>query len=114
MADLNIELDELAALSDSLTDLHAELDGAEKFSETVAGYAGDDQLAQVIRDFASGWNKRRGFLLEDLEQLAAAAEAIRDTFVELDREIAAGLYSNASMSTGYSGAGAGGGGGGGR
>jgi len=101
MADINIDLDELSVLSTNLTTVRTQLEGAEKFSSTVAGYAGDDQLAQVIRDFAEKWNVRRGFLLDDLEQIAAAAEAIRDTFEELDGEIAAGL----------SGGGGGGGGG---
>jgi len=94
MADLNIELSELTVLSGNLTTVRTQLEGAEKFSETVASYAGDDQLSQVIRDFASKWNVRRGFLLDDLEQIAAAAEAIRDTFEELDNEIAAGLAGN--------------------
>lgn len=110
MADLDIQLDQLSVLSESLTDLYSQLEGAEKISETVSGYAGDGQLAQVIRDFASAWNLRRGFLLDELEQLAAAAEAIRDTFDELDREMAAGF----SGGGGASGGGGGGGGGGGR
>ena len=101
MADLRIDVDGLTELANQLSVIRTQLDGAEKFSSSVAGLVGDDRLAQVVRDFAEKWNLSRGFFIDDLAQLGAAAEAIRDTFVELDTKMSSGL-----------GAGGGGGGGG--
>jgi hypothetical protein len=91
MADIRIDVGELTALAHQLGSIRRELDGAEQFSHHVADLTGDDRLGHVIRDFADKWNLRRGFFIDDLEQLQRAAEAIRDTFVELDERIAAGL-----------------------
>ena len=91
MADLQIDLDGLTELAAQLSVIRTQLDGAEKFSGTVASLVGDDRLADVVREFAEKWNLRRGFFIDDLAQIGAAAEAIRDTFVELDSQLGAGL-----------------------
>lgn len=91
MADLNLDFDELTSLESNLTLVRMMLENAQKFGSEVAGLVGDDQLAQVVRDFAEKWNLRRGFMIDDISQLAAASEAIRDTFRELDGRIAEGL-----------------------
>jgi hypothetical protein len=91
MADLNLDFDDLTTLESQLSLVRLMLENAEKFSSGVADLTGDDQLAQVVRDFAEKWNLRRGFMIDDLEHLGAASEAIRDTFRELDGQIAGGL-----------------------
>jgi hypothetical protein len=88
MSDVKINLDELESLSSRLKQVSGDLDHAEAFSSGVAGVVGDERLASVLRDFAAKWNIRRQDLIEQIEITAAAAQAIHDTFEELDREIA--------------------------
>jgi hypothetical protein len=94
MADLTIDIQSLSDLSDKLVAVQGELENAEKFSKTVADMAGDPLLANVLRDFADKWNVRRGFLIDDIAQLSETAIAIRNTFADLDNEIAAGIRAN--------------------
>lgn len=110
MADIRIDVAELTKLAHELAAIRRQLDGAERFSDHVADLTGDDRLAHVIRDFADKWNLRRGFFLEDLEELQRAAEAIRDTFVELDEQMASGLAHGGGGAAGGAGGGGGGGG----
>ena len=96
MSDIKIDLDQLESVSTRLTKVASDLDNAEAFSASVAAVVGDERLASVIRDFASKWNVRRDDLIEQIGITAAAAQAIHDTFEELDREIAAGITGAAS------------------
>jgi len=91
MADLTIDIQSLKDLSDKLVLVQGQLENAEQFSKTVADMAGDPLLANVLRDFADKWNKRRGFLIDDIAQLSETALAIRETFADLDNEMAARL-----------------------
>jgi hypothetical protein len=87
MADLAINLADLVVLQNSLRVVKSDFSEAEEFSREVADYTGDERLARVVRDFADKWNLRRGFLIDKIERLAAAAAAIHDTFEELDGEL---------------------------
>jgi len=91
MADLTIDIQSLKDLSDKLVLVQGQLENAEQFSTEVADMAGDPLLANVLRDFAGKWNKRRGFLIDDIAQLSETALAIRETFADLDNEMAARL-----------------------
>lgn len=99
MADIAINLEELVALRDSLRVVKSEFNSAESFSREVAGYTGDERLARVVRDFADKWNLRRGFLVDEIERISAAAEAIHDTFIELDSQLADGISSVGNATT---------------
>lgn len=101
MSDIRIDLDHLESLSTGLTKVSSDLDNVEAFSKSVAGVVGDERLASVIRDFADKWNIRRNDLIEQIGVTAAAAQAIHDTFEELDREIAAGITGAATGTVGH-------------
>ncbi len=96
MSDVKINLDELESLSNRLKQVSGDLSNAEAFSSGVAGVVGDERLASVLRDFADKWNVRRQDLIEQVEITAAAAQAIHDTFEELDREIANSIETSTS------------------
>ena len=112
VADLDIDLDDLEALVSALGVVRGEFDGAEQFATEVADLVGHDELAGVVRDFATQWNLRRAELLDELDYLAEATTAIRDTMVELDQELSQVMANY--RPGGASGGGGGGGGGGGR
>lgn len=112
MSDLRIDIQSLKDLSDKLVAVRNTLENSEQFSRNVADQAGDAALAQVLRDFADKWNLRRGFLVDDIAQLSETALAIRETFADLDNEMAAQLASGYTPPP--AGTPGGGGGGGGR
>lgn len=88
MPDLRIDLDGLLALEQELRMVHAHFGNAEEFSDAVADLVGHPQLHDVVHDFAGKWNIRREELMQEIQRVADTAEAIRETFQELDREMA--------------------------
>jgi predicted LPLAT superfamily acyltransferase len=88
MPDIRINLDRLESVHTRLTEIVTEFDGTEQFNRAVADATGHAILAAVVGDFANWWNVRRTELTEDLRFIADSAEAIRDTFVELDGVLA--------------------------
>jgi hypothetical protein len=100
VADLSIDLERLEALQADMRVVRKEFDEAEEFSQTVADLVGHDRLAGVVRDFASKWNLRRAELLEELDYLAEAAKTIRDTMIELDKELSSVLTHSQGHSQG--------------
>jgi hypothetical protein len=60
-------------------------------SHDAADYVGHGGLASRVREFADGWDIRRGEFSEELRHLAAMFEAIDDTFTDLDNRAASEL-----------------------
>lgn len=110
MADLRIDSEALTRLVAEVGVVRAEFDAADTIALGVADLVGHDQLSDTVRDFASQWNLRRDEIASQLKHVADAAEAIRDTMIELDKDFAHVIE---SYRPGASGDGGGGGGGGG-
>ncbi len=91
MGDLTIDLDMLAEMQSELKRLRAEFEHAEQIGDAVAGYTGHPGLEGVVRDFAGRWSIRRGQLLDRLDYIASAVEAIHDTMLETDARLAESL-----------------------
>lgn len=88
MPDIRIDLDGLQILEQDLRLVQASVGNADRFSDTVAGLVGHPGLHEVVHDFACKWNIRRDELMHDIQQVADTVEAIRETFQEVDRELA--------------------------
>lgn len=88
MADIRLDLDRLATVHDRLVVLADELGATEQFNHAVGAATGHGALSAVVGEFASWWNIRRENLIDELHFVAESAQAIRDTFIELDNHLA--------------------------
>ena len=88
MLDIRLDLDRMQAIHATLTDLVTAFDGTERFNDDVADATGHAALSLVVGEFADWWNARRNELTEDLGYVAERAQAIHDTFQELDAHLA--------------------------
>lgn len=89
----DIQLD-MSALSELAHDLASVIDEFEKANDNARGTAdatGSRELADRVRDFAQGWNIRRGKMIEDITTLQETIAAIVATFTEADEDMARAL-----------------------
>ena len=57
----------------------------------VAAAVGHGGLGERVREFAHNWDDRRAEMLQQIEDLAAAAAGIADSFEGLETEFVAAL-----------------------
>jgi len=89
VTDLRLDLDQLDDLHDSLTAIATAFDGADAAGDTLnASVDTIGDLQYKIGAFASNWNDTRGSIAENLRTIALAVESIRETFEDLDAQLA--------------------------
>ena len=89
MTDLRLDLDQLDDLHDSLTAIATAFDGADAAGDTLnASVDTIGDLQYKIGAFASNWNDTRGSIAENLRTISLAVESIRETFEDLDAQLA--------------------------
>lgn len=87
MPDIRLDLDRLDSVHTTLERIVTEFDAAERFNAAVADATGHAVLGAAVGTFANWWNVRRDQLTEELRFISDAAQAIHDTFVELDQHM---------------------------
>ncbi|MGN8244383.1 hypothetical protein ACTHAM_001286 [Cellulomonas soli] len=88
---LTVDTAALREAGTSLRTVASEFDGANANSDDVASHVGHAGLADCLRDFAHGWDDRRGKMVESIAGLADACTGIGDGFEDLDAEFARAL-----------------------
>lgn len=91
VADLNIDGDALRNAATRTISVVEAFESAGSDAHEAADYVGHGGLANKVRDFADGWDIRRGKFSEELRELSALFEAIDDTFTDLDSQTASEL-----------------------
>lgn len=81
----------LRGLRDDLTTVHSTLESAESDSKALAGMIPHDRLAGEIRDFSTQWDRRRGELVGQIDELSQRVGAVADTFEQADIELATAI-----------------------
>lgn len=87
MSDIRIDLDRMARATDRLNTVLYDFEGVQTAQTDLPGAIGHVNLAQVVTDFRTAWDVRRGELVEELQFVRDAAEAIHDTFEEIDKDL---------------------------
>jgi hypothetical protein len=88
MADIRIDLDRLERAHSNLAKVVTEFTSTDQLGTAAADAVGHPVLEIAVDQFVSGWAIRRSELAEELQYLSDATQAIHDTFVELDTELA--------------------------
>jgi len=88
VVDLRLNLDAIEESEQTLRSLHQEFTGVERFDEGLSDAAGHRRLGGALDDFGGAWNDRREALAERITAVADAAQAIHQTFRELDAQLA--------------------------
>jgi transposase len=88
VVDLRLDLDAIEESEQTLRSLHREFGSVEHFDEGLSEAAGHRRLGDALDDFGGAWNDRREALTEQINAVAEAAQAIHETFRELDAQLA--------------------------
>ncbi len=97
MVDLRADLQGLAATAARARQLADRVAQSELDNDAVAAASGHPVVAGAIGGFANWWSIRRGQLVDDLRTVAEGAEAMHETFAELDAHLA--QQATATLST---------------
>ncbi len=101
MADLDLRGEDLASAISQTSAVVNYFNNANTKAERAAQHVGHAGLAGKVNDFADAWDIRRGKFVENLTFVYDALAAIRDTFEDIDNQIAEDLNkSGASLSSG--------------
>lgn len=92
MSNLRIDGEALRAAARRIREVVDSLSTAGSDAHEAADYVGHGGLAGRVKDFADGWEYRRGKLGDELRQVADMLEAIDDTFTDLDNTTAGQLW----------------------
>jgi hypothetical protein len=87
-ADLIVDTAQLDAVAARADTALADFTAAPSLSDGVERAAAHEDVSSALDHFRGAWSIRRGHLIQDLEDLRDAAQAIRDTFVATDRQLA--------------------------
>ena len=88
MSDIRIDFDRLERAHSRLTSVIGDFESTSQVQAHLADATGHPQLSHVVSDFRSAWSIRRGELVEELNFIDDAVQAIHDTFKELDKSLA--------------------------
>jgi hypothetical protein len=105
---LKVDVDELHTLSTSLRRAEIDLSNSDYFSFRVADAVGHDGLAARCREFSTGWNDNREKVLERVAGMSMSIRKIADAFAQLETNLARGIASEDSGSSGRGSSGEGG------
>lgn len=87
MSDIRIDLDRMERATDRLNVVLYDFEGVQTAQTDLPGAIGHPHLTQVVTDFRSAWDVRRGELVDELQFIRDAAQAIHDTFEEIDLDL---------------------------
>lgn len=88
MADIELDLDTLSLAHGRVQSSLDTFTSAGRVGDDVSALVGESRLAGKVRDFADNWDYNRGKLVERLEFLRDALDAVVDTMTEVDEELA--------------------------
>lgn len=91
MSDLRIDNDQLNAWSHTLRSIVNDLHTAGHQADDAADAVGHRGLAGTVHDFADNWRIHRGRTIDELTGMADALDAVRETFADIDSQIASEL-----------------------
>lgn len=91
MSDLRVDSDQLNAWSQTLRSIVNDLHSAGHQADDAANAVGHRGLASTVHDFADNWRIHRGRTIDELTGMADALDAVRETFADIDSQIASEL-----------------------
>lgn len=87
MSDLGLDFLALGTARTRVAGALETFQSAGRVGEDVASLTGEHRLEGRVRDFADNWDYNRGKLMEQLEFLRDALDAVVDTLAEVDAEL---------------------------
>lgn len=83
---MQVEVDAVATLGADLKSVAAEFESANTNSDSIAAAVGHQGLAEVVRDFAHGWDDKRGKMVKAMNALGDAATQVAQTWKDFDQQ----------------------------
>jgi uncharacterized protein YukE len=89
---LRLDMTELTGLKSNLKATQSAFNGVhEAVAGLDSGVLGHEHLADKVQDFATGWEKRRKQITEDVDNIYDALTAIVDAFTQVDSDLNSAL-----------------------
>lgn len=88
---LQVNTENLRALSVNLATVRRTLESASTDSERLSSMIPHERLVSTLADFSSKWERRRAELTEQVDVLQQKAKVAADAFAEVDDELAGAI-----------------------
>jgi hypothetical protein len=83
---MQVEVDAIVTLGADLKSVASEFASANTNSDAIADAVGHSELAQVVRDFAHGWDDKREKMTKAMNALGDAATQVGQTWKDFDQQ----------------------------
>lgn len=83
---ITVAVDAIRTMGEDLKSVAAEFDGANANSDSIAAAVGHSRLAEVVREFAHGWDDTRKKMVEAMNALGDASISVADTWIDFDQQ----------------------------
>ncbi|MET7701029.1 hypothetical protein [Streptomyces sp. NPDC005485] len=87
-SDLKVDYDLLSTSAKQLRQIRHEFSGLEEWKRDVKALVGDPGVQKAMGDFVDNWDKNRGRLVKELEEVGKMVKATSDAFKGLDENLA--------------------------
>ncbi|CAN5368876.1 hypothetical protein BH09ACT5_BH09ACT5_16310 [soil metagenome] len=87
MADLKLDMTELAAVKGQIQTVFDILDNSALFKDDTANAVGHSGLAAKVREFSDNWNDRREDVVERLTYVKDTIDKIESQFTDVDGQL---------------------------
>ncbi|WP_189151168.1 hypothetical protein [Streptomyces lacrimifluminis] len=88
MSDLIVDFDLLNTSAKQLNTIQREFKNLGEWKDEIKSVVGASELKEAMTEFIDNWDDNRKRLLESLESVGKMVEGTRDTFKNLDDELA--------------------------
>ncbi|MEH0416875.1 hypothetical protein [Streptomyces sp. B21-083] len=87
-SDLQVDYDLLSTSAKQLAQIRREFKGLEDWKQDIESLLGDSRVQAAMGDFVDNWDKNRGRLVEEIEEVGKQVKTTSDAFKGLDDQLA--------------------------
>ncbi|MFD6432708.1 hypothetical protein [Streptomyces venezuelae] len=87
-SDLSVDITLLKSTEKQLHSIKSEFDGIDEWKKELRGVIGEERMVKAMSTFVDNWDRHRGKLVEQIEEIGGWVESTRKTFEKADLDLA--------------------------
>ncbi|MEU5771700.1 hypothetical protein ABZ819_00145 [Streptomyces venezuelae] len=87
-SDLSVDITLLKSTEKQLHSIKNEFDGIDEWKKELRGVVGEERMVEAMSTFVDNWDRHRGKLVEQIEEIGGWVESTRKTFEKADLDLA--------------------------
>ncbi|MFI1681237.1 hypothetical protein [Streptomyces sp. NPDC020607] len=87
-SDLSVDITLLKSTEEQLHAIKREFDGIDDWKKELRAVVGEERMVKAMSTFVDNWDRHRGKLVEQIEEIGGWVESTRKTFEKADLDLA--------------------------